>query len=427
MILFRSLELIRQQQLKTFPTKMKLIDDSLKKLNEHILKRKSSEVFIRREKSAEARPFRTATFNLLDRSSATSSEGGESMDVINVPIVGELPAFTLSTDSDLSNDDSKNTKFNYLLKPDIMVGEIPRVIVSERKFLSIGERVKQTLEDSVKGPETNEVKELPDIEENSTPPITRKFQMKKLKFRTLNEIKNSSSYQSRNDSRDHQLLKGPDEVEVGQKQPVKEDHASSTSPIDKEDNVEMMNNGNDNVLAGDDMFAESSMKKNLVHSNPLFSIHNSHVKPVNGFNRIQNNPQHKFTNNLNGNRDYASFPKISDYSQSALLKSRNMKRAIDTISNRNNIISSPPQLILPQMPQTMIVQPRVSNRIDRIANETSGEKAERLNRALQKLMQLVGIFAQVDSYLANKARSTIKKMARIYEDDETEYEKRSRF
>lgn len=423
---FSFLELNRMHQLKTFPSKIKLIDDSLKKFNENISKRKSSEVFIRREKSAEARPFKTATLNLMDRSSASSSDGGESMDVINVPIVGELPTFTLSTDSDLSNDDIKNTKFNYLLKPDIMVGEIPKVIVSDRKFLSIGERVKQTLE-SVKGPETNEVQVMQGISESSTPPITRKFQMKKLKFRTLNEIKNSSSYQSRNDSREHQFQKGPNELYVEQQQPVQKDLASPGTPIDKEDNGEMMNIGNENVLGGDDMIAESSMKRNLVHSNPLFSIHNSHMKPVNGFNRMQNNPHHKFTNNLNGNREYASFPKISDYSQSALLKSRNMKRAIDTISNLNNIISSPPHLILPQTPQTMVGQPRVSNRIDRIANETSGEKAERLNRALQKLMQLVGIFAQVDSYLANKARSTIKKMARIYEDDDTEYEKKSRF
>lgn len=58
--------------------------------------------------------------------------------------------------------------------------------------------------------------------------------------------------------------------------------------------------------------------------------------------------------------------------------------------------------------------------IEKLENETSSEKNERINRGLQKVMQFVGVMGQVDSYLTDQTRTLIKKLALLCEYDEKE-------
>lgn len=72
--------------------------------------------------------------------------------------------------------------------------------------------------------------------------------------------------------------------------------------------------------------------------------------------------------------------------------------------------------------QDVIVRPapRRMTLKERLENETSVERAERVNRALQKMMQFASIVGQVDSYITGRIRTSVKKLARMYDEDERE-------
>lgn len=55
---------------------------------------------------------------------------------------------------------------------------------------------------------------------------------------------------------------------------------------------------------------------------------------------------------------------------------------------------------------------------ERLQNETSGERAERLQKNIQRLMHFVTIVGHVDSYLSKRFRTGVKKMAQLYDSTE---------
>lgn len=56
--------------------------------------------------------------------------------------------------------------------------------------------------------------------------------------------------------------------------------------------------------------------------------------------------------------------------------------------------------------------------IEKLESETSVERTERVNTGIERLMRFVSVVAQVDSYVANRARSAFKKLAHVYGDDD---------
>lgn len=55
---------------------------------------------------------------------------------------------------------------------------------------------------------------------------------------------------------------------------------------------------------------------------------------------------------------------------------------------------------------------------DILQNETSAERAERMQRGIQRLMHFITIVGHVDSYLTKRFRTGVKKMARLYDSTE---------
>lgn len=58
--------------------------------------------------------------------------------------------------------------------------------------------------------------------------------------------------------------------------------------------------------------------------------------------------------------------------------------------------------------------------IEKLESETSVERSERVNTGIERLMRFVSVVAQVDSYVANRARSAFKKLAHVYGSDDDE-------
>lgn len=63
--------------------------------------------------------------------------------------------------------------------------------------------------------------------------------------------------------------------------------------------------------------------------------------------------------------------------------------------------------------------------IEKLESETSVERTERLNTGIERLMRFVSVVAQVDSYVANRARSAFKKLAHVYGDDDDVFQLRT--
>lgn len=55
---------------------------------------------------------------------------------------------------------------------------------------------------------------------------------------------------------------------------------------------------------------------------------------------------------------------------------------------------------------------------ERLRNESSGERAERMQKGIQRLMHFVTIVGHVDSYLSKRFRTGVKKMAQLYDSTE---------
>lgn len=100
------------------------------------------------------------------------------------------------------------------------------------------------------------------------------------------------------------------------------------------------------------------------------------------------------------------FPSVRNTKQRRLIsKSELTKREIDNV-----------------IPESELAKTKYTI-IEKLKNESSAEKNERINRGLQKVMQFVGVMGQVDSYLTDQTRTLIKKLALLCEYDEKEKRK----
>lgn len=84
------------------------------------------------------------------------------------------------------------------------------------------------------------------------------------------------------------------------------------------------------------------------------------------------------------------------------------KRAIgnEQLVPKGNIVR-PALVAKPKKPLTNMLQ-----------NETSAERAERVQKGIQRLMHFITIVGHVDSYLTKRFRTGVKKMARLYDSTE---------
>ncbi|XP_012278259.1 uncharacterized protein LOC105698522 [Orussus abietinus] len=58
--------------------------------------------------------------------------------------------------------------------------------------------------------------------------------------------------------------------------------------------------------------------------------------------------------------------------------------------------------------------------------ETELERAERINRNFEKMIQFVNVLGQVDSFISDRTRSIVRKWNALYEVDESDRSRRSR-
>lgn len=98
-------------------------------------------------------------------------------------------------------------------------------------------------------------------------------------------------------------------------------------------------------------------------------------------------------------------------------KSKNIKRAIGNERTSNSIIR--PATINSFRPQSQSIA-------EILQNETSAERADRLQKNLQRLMHFIQIVGHVDSYLSKKFRVGVKQIAKMYETEEREDTRRRR-
>ncbi|KAF7994741.1 hypothetical protein HCN44_004213 [Aphidius gifuensis] len=53
-------------------------------------------------------------------------------------------------------------------------------------------------------------------------------------------------------------------------------------------------------------------------------------------------------------------------------------------------------------------------------HETSMERRERINRGFEKVIQFISLLGQIDSFVAERAKSIVRKINAIYDVDEAE-------
>lgn len=99
-----------------------------------------------------------------------------------------------------------------------------------------------------------------------------------------------------------------------------------------------------------------------------------------------------------------------------LLKAGMSKRSIDDKTVAINQIGN-------AQPQNDVDRKKMSW-LEKIQNETSTERGERLNRALEKLMRVVTVFGQMDNFLTTRTRDVIQKLALMYDYDEKKSQNR---
>lgn len=94
----------------------------------------------------------------------------------------------------------------------------------------------------------------------------------------------------------------------------------------------------------------------------------------------------------------------------SVLRSRNAKRAAD------DVVTPAPRLqpFQPLQPFAGIKKPSF---IEQWENESSLERSERINKNLDGLMRVVGVWAHVDRFVSDRARSAIQKIAYLTGDD----------
>lgn len=70
---------------------------------------------------------------------------------------------------------------------------------------------------------------------------------------------------------------------------------------------------------------------------------------------------------------------------------------------------------MPNIPAMSV--PKKPTFIERLENESSLERSERVNKDLNNLMKLVAVWAHVDKFVSDRARSTIKRLAFMTDED----------
>jgi hypothetical protein len=87
------------------------------------------------------------------------------------------------------------------------------------------------------------------------------------------------------------------------------------------------------------------------------------------------------------------------------LRPRNARRAAD------DMITPAPRF--PPLPQVRGVPIKKPAFIERLENESSLERSERVNKNLDNLMRFISVWAQVDKFVSDRARGAVRKIAHL--------------
>lgn len=146
------------------------------------------------------------------------------------------------------------------------------------------------------------------------------------------------------------------------------------------------------------------------------AIREDKVQPLQNILTNNKSNEHSLPVNVN------DFSVTSDHGFSKLpIDYEHLNQELEMESNTlviNNIQPRQSQDILKSavLQQPGVRQPHAGPEMDLFKKELG--RAERLNRSFEKLIQFVNIVAQVDSYLTDKARGAIRKLARLYDGDD---------
>lgn len=104
---------------------------------------------------------------------------------------------------------------------------------------------------------------------------------------------------------------------------------------------------------------------------------------------------------------------FNDYRSSNGLRSRNAKRA--AMPGDDSVVTPAPRMpVIPGIPGLPAFRkPAI---LERLENESSMERAERINNDLDSLMKFVAVWAHVDKFVSERVRSTVKKLSYLAND-----------
>lgn len=109
---------------------------------------------------------------------------------------------------------------------------------------------------------------------------------------------------------------------------------------------------------------------------------------------------------------------FNDYQSSNGLRSRNAKRAAMPGDESMKSLTPAPRIpFIPGLP--VLKKPAI---FERMENESSMERAERINKDLDSVMKFVAVWAHVDKFISERARSAIRKLAYLTHEGGGDYD-----
>lgn len=110
---------------------------------------------------------------------------------------------------------------------------------------------------------------------------------------------------------------------------------------------------------------------------------------------------------------------FNDYQSSNGLRSRNAKRAAMPGDDTMKPLTPAPRIpsFIPGLPA--LRKPAI---FDRMENESSMERAERINKDLDSVMKFVAVWAHVDKFITERARTAIRKLAYLTHEGGGDYD-----
>lgn len=94
--------------------------------------------------------------------------------------------------------------------------------------------------------------------------------------------------------------------------------------------------------------------------------------------------------------------------------------ADEMTKEHTDILEKIASLVAKKQDTTTKAKPKLIATVPEKKEETELERAERVNRGFERMIQMVNVFGQVDNFISDRTKSVIRKLNAMYDIDDKE-------